>query len=187
MALRDFSGHEVPEEIDEERGQLVDVMIDNHYHFHGKRVAVFGDPDIVEALVEFLLSLGMQPVHVLTGTPGGSIGGARGFFEESVSQMLITAGVEGRVKSGGDLFELHQWLKNEPVDLLMGNTYGKYIARAEDIPFVRVGFPILDRAVHSYMPIVGYRGAMRLLEIMDMALLDRIDRDARDEDLELIM
>jgi nitrogenase molybdenum-iron protein beta chain len=53
------------------------------------------------------------------------------------------------VKAGGDLFTLHQWIKNEPVDLLIGNTYGKYIARAEDIPLVRLGFPILDRSVHS--------------------------------------
>ena len=43
-------------------------------------------------------------------------------------------------------------MKNEPVDLLMGNTHGKYIARAEDVPFVRVGFPILDRYAHSVFP-----------------------------------
>ncbi|MBF0496814.1 MAG: nitrogenase molybdenum-iron protein subunit beta, partial [Deltaproteobacteria bacterium] len=91
------------------------------------------------------------------------------------------------VKSAGDLFTLHQWMKNGPVDLLIGNTYGKYIARAEDVPFVRVGFPIMDRGVHSYQPIVGYRGLMRLLEVMSNALLDREDRDASDENLELIM
>jgi nitrogenase molybdenum-iron protein beta chain len=25
-----------------------------------------------------------------------------------------------------DMFLLHQWIKNEGVDLLIGNTYGKY-------------------------------------------------------------
>lgn len=54
--------------------------------------------------------------------------------------------------------------KNEPVDMIIGNTYGKYIARTENIPLVRVGFPILDRVGHSYFPIVGYKGAMRLIE-----------------------
>jgi nitrogenase molybdenum-iron protein beta chain len=101
--------------------------------------------------------------------------------------MLKEAGVEGKVKSAGDLFTLHQWIKEKPVDLLLGTTYGKYIARAEDIPLVRVGFPVLDRSVHSYMPIVGYKGAMRLIEMISNTLLDRQDRDCADEDMELIM
>jgi len=185
--LRQNFAAEVPRRLEEERGQLVDVMTDTHYHFHGKKVAIFGDPDIVTGLTEFVLSLGMEPVYVLTGTPGGTIGGPRGNFEKEVGGMLAGSGIQGRVKAAGDLFELHQWIKNGPVDLLIGNTYGKYIARAEDIPFVRVGFPILDRSAQTYLPVVGYRGAMRLLEMVSGALLDRADRDAADEDFELVM
>lgn len=187
LLLRQAFAAEVPYELEEERGQLVDIMVDTHYHFHGKKVAIFGDPDILMALTEFVLSLGMQPVYVLTGTPGGTIGGPQAIFEKEVKSMLEQAGVEGKVKAAGDLFELHQWIKNGPVDLLMGNTYGKYIARAEDIPFVRVGFPIIDRSVQPYLPIVGYKGAMRLLEMISNALLDRVDRDSADEDFELVM
>jgi len=187
MAIRGAFAKEIPYELEEERGQLVDIMTDTHFHFHGKRVAVFGDPDVVTGTVEFLLSLGMVPVHVLTGTPGGALGTGMAGFEGEVKELLASAGLEGNVKAAGDLFTLHQWIKNEPVDLLIGNTYGKYIARAEDIPFVRIGFPVLDRSVHSYMPIVGYRGAMRLIEMISGALLDRQDRDAKDEDFELVM
>ncbi|MFZ5651118.1 MAG: nitrogenase molybdenum-iron protein subunit beta [Bacillota bacterium] len=187
MALRQSFVKKVPYRLEEERGQLVDIMTDTHYHFHGKKVAVFGDPDIVAGITEMLLSLGMRPVHVLTGTPGGAIGTAVGDFEGEIKEMLAMSGVEANVKAGGDLFDLHQWIKNHPVDLLIGNTYGKYIVRAEDIPMVRVGFPVLDRSVHSYLPIVGYRGAMRLVEMISNALLDRADRDASDEDFELVM
>jgi nitrogenase molybdenum-iron protein beta chain len=187
MALRRAFVNEVPWELEEERGQLVDIMTDTHFHFHGKKVAIFGDPDIVTGLTEFAVSLGAVPVHILTGTPGGAIGSDVGSFEEDIAEILGQAGIKANIKAGGDLFTLHQWLKNEPVDLLIGNTYGKYIARAEDIPFVRVGFPILDRSVHSYLPIVGYRGAMRLIEMIAGALLDRQDRDAADEDFELVM
>lgn len=187
MALRGAFAVEVPRELEEERGQLVDIMTDTHFHFHGKRVAVFGDPDIVAAMTEFLLSLGMKPIHVLTGTPGGALGSGMAGFEAEVKEMLSAAGVTANVKSAGDLFTLHQWIKNEPVDLLIGNTYGKFIAKAEDIPFVRLGFPVLDRSVHSYLPVVGYRGAMRLIEMISGALLDRQDRDAADEDFELVM
>jgi len=187
MALRQSFIKEVPYQLEEERGQLVDIMVDTHYHFHGKRVAIFGDPDIITGLTEFVLSLGMKPVYVLTGTPGGTVGGPQGIFEKEIASMLDEAGIEGKVKAAGDLFRLHQWIKNEPVDLLIGNTYGKYIARAEDIPFVRVGFPILDRSMHPYLPVVGYKGAMRLLELIGNALLDRADREAGDEDFELVM
>jgi len=187
MALRGTFAVEVPPELEEERGQLVDIMTDTHFHFHGKTVAVFGDPDIVAPMVEFLLSLGMKPIHVLTGTPGGALGSGMAGFEGEVKEMLEAAGITGNVRSASDLFTLHQWIKNEPVDLLIGNTYGKFIAKAEDIPFVRIGFPILDRSVHSYLPVVGYHGAMRLIEMISGALLDRQDRDAADEDFELVM
>ncbi|TYQ16492.1 UNVERIFIED_CONTAM: Mo-nitrogenase MoFe protein subunit NifK [Acetivibrio alkalicellulosi] len=180
MAVSSITGKEIPEEIEEERGQVIDIMCDCHYHYEGKKVAISGDPDIVIALTEFALSLGMIPKYVLTGTPGES-------FDREVKSMLDEAGIEAKVKSGADLFTLHQWMKNEPVDILLGTTHAKYIALAEDVPFVRIGFPILDRSVHSYMPIVGYKGAMRVIEMISNALLDRQDRDAADEDVELIM
>ncbi|WP_300154088.1 nitrogenase molybdenum-iron protein subunit beta [Solidesulfovibrio sp.] len=180
MLLSRLTGREIPAELEEERGQIIDIMADLHQHYFGKRVALFGDPDIMIGLTGFLLELGMIPAFVLTGSPSND-------FEKRVNALLAKAGVAGRAKAAGDLFALHQWIKNEPVDLLIGNTYGKYIARAEDIPFVRVGFPIMDRGVHSYQPVVGYRGLMRLLELMGNALLERQERDAKDEDIELIM
>lgn len=180
MKLLKIGVSKVPAELEEERGQLVDIMTDTHFHFHGKKVAIFGDPDVVISTTEFLLSLGMVPVHVLTGTPGES-------FVKTITEMLNHAGLKANVKAGGDLLMFHQWIKNEPVDLLIGNTYGKYIARAEDLPLIRIGFPVLDRSVHSYLPIVGYKGAMRIVEMVSNALLDRADRDAADEDFELVM
>ena len=94
---------------------------------------------------------------------------------------------EVKIRVPGDMFLFHQWIKQEKVDLIIGNTYAKYIAKDEDIPFVRHGFPILDRVGHSYFPTVGYRGGMRLLEKILDALLDRKDRDATDITTELVM
>jgi nitrogenase molybdenum-iron protein beta chain len=94
---------------------------------------------------------------------------------------------ECTVESGADLFLLHQLIKNEPVDLLLGTTYGKQIARAEDIPFVRAGFPVIDRYGGTLLPIVGYGGGIRLVEKITNALLDRFDRDVADEDFEIVL
>ena len=181
MELSKFSKGEVSEDIEVERGQLIDVVCDSHQYVYGKKVAIYGDPDTVLGLTKFVLELGMIPKYVITGTPGIA-------FEKTAKALFEEFGVEGCVaKAASDLFELHQWIKNEGVDLLIGGTHGKYIARAEDIPFVRAGFPIIDRYVHSYMPIVGYKGAMRVLELILTALMDRQDRDCAEEDFELVM
>ncbi|NOZ04345.1 MAG: nitrogenase molybdenum-iron protein subunit beta [FCB group bacterium] len=173
---------EVPVSITAERGRAVDIITDMQQYFYNKKVALFGDPDQLMALTEFLVDLEMKPIHIISGTPGKQ-------FVPRIRNILKDKVPNANVRNGAnaDLFLLHQLIKNEPVDLLVGNTYGKYIARDEDIPFVRMGFPILDRIGHSYFPTVGYSGAMRLLETILSALMDRQDRDAPEESFELVM
>lgn len=178
--LRKTAGVNVPEEITVQRGKLLDIITDMHQYFYGKKVALVGDPDQLTALTEFLVSIDMMPIHIVTGSP------AKG-FEDRIRAITKNVPHEVNVKATGDMFLFHQWIKNDPVDLLIGNTYVKYIARDEDIPFVRFGFPILDRIGHSYFPTVGYNGAMRfLVKILD-ALMDRLDRDAPEEKFELVL
>jgi nitrogenase molybdenum-iron protein beta chain len=181
MKVLEITGGTVPYELEMERGQLVDLMVDVHNHYHNKRVAIFGDPDIVIAMTELVLSLGMKPVHILTGTPGKE-------FDKTIDETLNAYGETAEnVKSKGDLMELHQWIKESPVDMIIGNTYGKYIARAEDIPLVRVGWPIMDRVGHSYFPLVGYMGAIRMIEKISTTFLDLRDKTCSDEDFELVL
>ncbi|MDR1947318.1 MAG: nitrogenase molybdenum-iron protein subunit beta [Desulfovibrio sp.] len=181
MAAAEGAGGGVPEELEDERGRLLDLMLDANPYFYNKKVAVYGDPDTVEGLTSFILELGMKAEYVITGTPGEE-------FSRRINALLHRyETADCTVKAGADLFELHQWIKNKPVDLLLGTSYGKQIAKAEDIPLVRVGFPILDRYGHSYMPVVGYQGAVRLAEMIADALMDRQDRDCADEDLDVVM
>ncbi len=179
-ALRIVSGTVVPEEIASERGQLVDLISDMHQYFYQKKVALFGDPDQLLAMTEFLVSIDMWPVHIVTGTPGKR-------FEKRISELTKDLPVTVNVRARGDMFLLHQWIKNDPVDLLIGNTYGKYIARDEDLPFIRWGFPILDRQGHQYFPTVGYKGGLYFLEKVLNALLDRKDRDDPEQTFELVL
>ena len=179
-ALRRVAGVAVSETVIRERGRLVDMMADMHQYTYGKTVAVAGDPDQLCALSEFLRDMDMKVRYVVTGTPGKVL--------EPRLTELIGAPEEGEWRgTPGDLFSLHQKLKSSSTDLLIGNSYCKYIARDEDIPFVRFGFPIMDRIGHADFPYVGYRGAMRILERILGVLMDRQDRDAPNERLELVM
>jgi len=118
---------------------------------------------------------------MLTGTPGAQ-------FERSAAELLAKYAVEDcTYKADADLFLLHQWIKNEGVDLLIGGTYGKHIARAEGIPLVRMGFPIIDRYIHSYMPLVGYKGGIRMAELIVNALMDYQDSHCEEKDVEVVM
>jgi nitrogenase molybdenum-iron protein beta chain len=181
-ALRKVVHLKVPAEINEERGRLMDMITDMHQYFYGKRVALWGDPDQLVSLAEFLTDLDMRPVYIVTGTPGKQ-------FDKRMEAALAGRVPEAQFRQGAaaDMFLMHQWIKQEPVDLLIGNTYGKFIARDEGIPFVRHGFPILDRVGHSYFPTVGYRGGMRLMEMILAALLDHKDRTSPEESFELVM
>lgn len=180
--LRRVARVDVPQAVTDQRGRLVDMMIDMRQYLTGKRVALWGDPDQLVSLAEFLCDLDMRPVYIVTGTPGKA-------FEKRIARALDGRVPEAKVQQGknADMFLMHQWIKNEGVDLLIGNTYGKYIARDEDTPLVRHGFPILDRVGHQYFPTVGYVGAMRLVEQMLSAFMDRQDRDALEESFELVM
>jgi nitrogenase molybdenum-iron protein beta chain len=178
--LRKQAGVTVPESLKTERGQLVDVLCDKSQYTYGKKVSLMGDPDILIGLVQFCKDAGMEVLHVLTGTP------AAGKFS---SRIKAIAGENVVVKAGAqaDLFYFHQLLQNNRPDLIMGNTYCKYIARDMDIPLIRTGFPIYDRIGHSYIPIAGYRGGLHLLIKMLDIFMDRQDRDAPEERFELVM
>lgn len=178
--LRKVAGVPVPDSLIRERGRLLDMMADMHQYTYGKTVALAGDPDQLGPLAEFLKDLDMKPVYIVTGTPGKA-------FDAQLSELIGPVGEDEWRGTPGDLFALHQKLKEAPTDLLIANTYGKYMAKDEDIPFVRFGFPILDRVGHADFPYVGYRGALRLMEKILGVLMDRIDRDAPNESFELVM
>ncbi len=179
MELKELSHQAVADDLEEEREQVLDVILDSYPYFYNKKVALFGDPDLVIALAEFISSIGMIPQYAVTGTPGQ-------YFNDRMQVIFAKYNIKGMAKSSADLFELQQWLKNDPVDLLIGESHGKLLARVEDIPLVRIGFPIMDRYIHSYLPIVGYRGAMRILDMILNALMDRLDRDHSENDLVFI-
>ena len=70
-------------------------------------------------------------------------------------EVIINADLwdlEGRIKDGLEL------------DLIMGNSKGRFVAIDHRIPMVRVSFPVYDRAGPYRQPTVGYAGATRLAE-----------------------
>jgi nitrogenase molybdenum-iron protein beta chain len=124
----------------------------------------------------------MKPTAIVSGTPGKE-------FAKRLEPIVAdkVPGVKYANGPQADMYKLHSWIKEEPVDLIIGNTYGKYIARDENIPFIRYGFPIIDRIGHSYFSTVGYMGTLRLVEMILNALMDKQDATCLEEKFELVM
>ncbi|WP_028312727.1 nitrogenase molybdenum-iron protein subunit beta [Derxia gummosa] len=163
MEIARLTGKPVPASLEAERGNLVDAMADSHAHLHGKRYAMYGDPDLLYGLSQFLLEIGAEPVHVLA-TNGDNDWAAD--MQKLFDASPYGAGCKTYPKC--DLWHMRSLLYTEPVDFLIGNTYGKYLERDTGTPLIRLAFPIFDRHHYHRYPIWGYEGGLRVL----VALLD---------------
>jgi nitrogenase molybdenum-iron protein beta chain len=149
-----LAGGSISEELEIERGQLLDVITNMQQYFFGKKIGLIGDPDHLVSLAQFLSDIGCTVRHVVSGTPGKKL---------ADRICKATGSTDVNVKDHSDYFYFHQLIKNEKVDLVFGNSYAKHLCRDEDIPLIRTGFPIYDRIGHQYFPIVGYAGGLKLL------------------------
>ncbi|MCX8028340.1 MAG: nitrogenase molybdenum-iron protein subunit beta [Thermodesulfovibrionales bacterium] len=166
-----ISGIPIPQSIEDERGRAVDAMIDSHPYVHGKKFAIVADPDMAIGLCNFIMEMGGIPVHVVSTNADKK-------FQEEIEEILAQDpfGKEAKVYAGYDMWHLRSLLFTEPVDFLIGNSYAKFLWRDTGTPLIRIGFPLFDRHhLHRY-PIIGYQGAINLLNWIVNTVLDELDR-----------
>jgi len=181
IKISEITGKRIPEAITRERGRAVDAATDAHQYFHGKRFSMFGDPDLMLGLARFLMEMGGEPVHIV------STNGRKKFVKEMEALLASSPhGASAQVHAGRDLWHLRSLLVTEPVDLLLGDSHGKYAARDAGIPHLRLGFPITDRVnLHRYATI-GYQGAINLITWIANTFLEELDRTSDDPHFELL-
>jgi nitrogenase molybdenum-iron protein beta chain len=170
LNLSAITGKPIPKVLQEERGRAVDAMTDSQAWVHGKRVALYGDPDHVITLVNFLLELGAEPIHIVVSNSNDK-------FEAELREILTASpyGQDATIWGGKDLWHLRSLMFTEPVDLLIGNSYGKYLWRDTGTPLVRIGYPIFDRHhMHRYATL-GYQGALNQLTWIVNTILEDAD------------
>jgi nitrogenase molybdenum-iron protein beta chain len=156
---------EIPVKLDKERGRLIDAMVDANPYNYSRRVAFYGDPDVVVALARFTSELGMTPAIVCTGAKSNR-------FRDDMKIVAQEHCSSPVVLEGCDLYDLHKQIKENPVDLLIGNSYGARIAKEEKIPLFRLGFPIYDRLGAQRVHIVGYKSGISLVDTLTNIILE---------------
>lgn len=141
--LAEISGKPVPAKIRRRRDQLTDAMLDGHFYFSGKRIAIGAEPDHLFALADVFSSLGAE-VSVAVTTSGHS--------------AVLTKVNAGSVKVG-DLRDLEDLASRAACDLLVTHSHGRQAADRLAIPLLRVGFPIFDRIGGQHKRTILYEGA----------------------------
>ncbi|TAN55658.1 MAG: nitrogenase iron-molybdenum cofactor biosynthesis protein NifN [Rhodospirillales bacterium] len=151
--LSEYSGRPVPEKLKRKRSQLVDAMLDGHFFFGGKRVALGAEPDLLLALGTWLSEMGAELSALVTTTPEPRLEALPG------AEVLV-----------GDLSDLEAMAAD--CDLLITHSHGRGLAERLHIPFFRAGFPQFDRLGAQHQTMVGYRGTRDLIFAVGNLLME---------------
>jgi nitrogenase molybdenum-iron protein NifN len=167
QALADISGRPIPEVFCEQRGRLLDTLVDGHKHVNTVRAAVYGEEDLVAGLVAFLAEIGIHPVVCASGGQSHRLSPAL--------QALVPEKwhAEMTVLEGADFAAIETAVAQARPDLIIGHSKGYAMARRLAIPLVRVGFPIHDRMGGPRLLHVGYEGALALFDRIANALIEQ--------------
>jgi V-containing nitrogenase beta subunit len=171
--IRKLTGKDIPESLLRERGVALDALADlAHMFFAGKKVAIYGHPDLVIGLAEFCREVELKPVLLLLGDDNG------GYVKDPrILNLQKTVDYDMEIVCNADLWELETRIKEKKIDLdlIMGHSKGRFIAIDAGIPMVRVGFPTFDRAGCYRNPVVGYKGALQLGETIANTLFAQME------------
>ena len=149
----------MPESYEQERGRLLDTMVDAHKLLADVKTAVYGDTEMVLGMTRFMGELGMKPQIVATGTLNPGL----------LKSAEMAPGA--KVVIGADFSQIAAEAWSRDIELMVGPFTGRQLARKEKIPLFRVGLPNHDRfgAAHQ---LLGYEGTMHLLDSMCNVLLE---------------
>ena len=145
--LSQLSGVAAPHSLRRQRSQLLDALLDGHFWFSGKRIAIGSDPDLLYTLSSVFAGLGAEIVAAVASTHGNPI-----LAQVPAEQVVVT-----------DLIELEEMAARTHAQLLVTHSHGRMSAERLGIPLFRVGFPIFDRLGAQDRCWVGYRGTRQLV------------------------
>ena len=169
--LTEITGKQLPGELQQERGRLLDCMIDSHKYNGAGRSVIFGEPENIYAVTKTCLENGIYPVVVATGSKNPQL-------VRLLEDLLVHSPVPCTVLTEAD-FATVRALSRGKANLAIGSSDGRYLSEREDIPLVRYGFPIHDRTGGQRLLSLGYRGTTYFLDQLTNTLLENKHKQYR--------
>ncbi len=109
--LTEISGRPAPMKYRRQRGQLVDAMLDGHFHIGGRKLAIGAEPDLLYDVGSFLHEMGAHVLVAVTTTQSPAL------ENMPIEEVLI-----------GDLEDLENLAKARGCDLLVTHSHGRQAA-----------------------------------------------------------
>jgi nitrogenase molybdenum-iron protein NifN len=162
--LAQLSGRPVPAKLRRQRSQLVDAMLDGHFHFGNVKVALGAEPDLLWSAGSFLTEMGAELTVAVTTTKSP-------LLERVPSAEVLI----------GDLEDLERSAQAAGCDLLMTHSHGRQAAQTLKKPLFRLGIPMFDRIGNSHICHVGYRGSRNFVYEVGNLLMDQIHHASTDD------
>ncbi|MFC3320502.1 nitrogenase iron-molybdenum cofactor biosynthesis protein NifN [Mesorhizobium cantuariense] len=156
--LSAISGEHVPAGVRRRRAQLQDALLDGHFHFGGKKIAIAAEPDQLYQLATFFIGMGCEIAAAVTTTDMSKI-------LEKVPAQSVQIGDLGDLETLG-----------ASADLLVTHSHGRQAAERLGIPLMRVGFPVFDRLGSQHKPTILYQGTRDL--VFEVANIFQANRQA---------
>jgi nitrogenase molybdenum-cofactor synthesis protein NifE len=145
IVLSELANTPIPQKYLRQRSRLCDAMVDSHYQFGRKKIALALEGDLLKTLTPFLHSMGCDIELAISATR------VLGLGELPCANVLV-----------GDLEDLEEQAAG--VDLLVANSNGRQAASTLGISnHLRAGYPVFDRIGAHQRTWVGYRGSMLLI------------------------
>ena len=158
--LARIGGRPVPNKYRRQRSQLVDAMLDGHFFFGGKKVAIGAEPDLLWNTGSWFAEMGCEITAAVTTT-------ASPLLERMPADEVLI----------GDLEDLER--KAAGCDLLVTHSHGRQAAERLGVPFYRLGLPMFDRLGAAHQVSVGYRGTRNLIfDIGNLFIADAREPDS---------
>jgi len=143
--LSGISGVPVPQKFRSWRSRLMDAMVDSHYQFGLKKVALALEADHLKGMAGFLASMGCEIQTAIAATRTKGLDGL------PCGNVFV-----------GDLEDLEEAAKG--ADLLVANSNGRQAAARLKIgAHLRTGLPVFDRLGAHQKMWVGYQGTLNLV------------------------
>ncbi|HJV59479.1 MAG TPA: nitrogenase iron-molybdenum cofactor biosynthesis protein NifN [Albitalea sp.] len=162
--LSELSGRAVPARLRRQRSQLVDAMLDGHFHFGNVRVALGAEPDLLWAAGMSLHEMGAELAVAVTTTRSA-------LLERLPCDEVVI----------GDLEDLEHSAAAAGCDLLMTHSHGRQAAERLSKPLFRIGMPMFDRIGNAHICHVGYRGTRNFIYEVGNLLIDQIAHHGPDD------
>ena len=155
--LMHLSGREAPARLRRQRSQLVDAMLNGHFHTGGVKVAIAAEPDLLWAVGGLLAEMGADIAAAVTTTHSP-------LLERLPTQEVVI----------GDLEDFEQAARAAGCQLLITHSHGRQAAERLGLPLFRMGLPLFDRIGNAHRVTVGYRGTRNLIFDIANQMIDQI-------------